>query len=152
MAANLGSLVATITANTKPFSKGMNKAKGDLGTLQKTSSSFSMGGMVAKMGLAATAAVGLAKAVAAVKGEFAGLDKLGKTADKLGLGVQQLEQLRFAAEKTGVSSDTLDMALQRMVRRVNEAAHGTGEAKNAIAEMGLSAKALAVQALSLIHI
>lgn len=145
MAANLGSLVATITANTKPFSKGMKTAGGDMGKMQQSANKFSLKSMIAKIGLAAGAAIAFAKAIAAVKDQMAELDKLGKTADKLGIGVQQLEQLRFAAEQSGVASNTLDMALQRMVRRVNEAAHGTGEAKNALKEMGLSAKELAVQ-------
>lgn len=145
MAANLGSLVANITANTKPFSKGMKTAGGDMGKMQQSANKFSLKSMIAKIGLAAGAAIGFAKAIAGVKDQMAELDKLGKTADKLGVGVQELEQLRFAAEQSGVASNTLDMALQRMVRRVNEAAHGTGEAKNALKEMGLSAKELAVQ-------
>lgn len=71
------------------------------------------------------------------------IDKLAKTADKLGVTTQALQKLQFQAELSGVSSDTLNMALQRMVRRVSEAAQGTGEAVNALKELGIDAKALA---------
>lgn len=70
-------------------------------------------------------------------------DDVAKTADKLGLGTRQLQELRYAAERSGLSTQTLDTATQRMVRRVSEAAQGSGAAKDAIAELGLSAKALA---------
>lgn len=70
-------------------------------------------------------------------------DQTGKTAQKLGLTTEALSGLRFAAEQTGVSTGTLDTALQRLVRRTAEAAQGTGEAKNAIAELGLDAQTLA---------
>ncbi|MFC3227329.1 hypothetical protein ACFOGJ_08820 [Marinibaculum pumilum] len=69
-------------------------------------------------------------------------DEVAKTADKLGIGIDALEQLRFAAERSGVAQNTLDMALQRMTRRLAEAAQGSGEAKDAVAELGLSAAAL----------
>ena len=70
-------------------------------------------------------------------------DNVAKTADKLGMGIEELQAYRYAAERSGVASKTFDMATQRMVRRVSEAANGTGEAKDAIKELGLSAEALA---------
>ena len=143
--ANLGSLVATVAANTKPFQKGMGQAKGSLGAMQQSTKKFSVGGMIAKLGLAAAAFKLVGSAITNVKAQMTELDALGKTADKLGMGVQQLGQLRFAAEKSGVATGTLDMAMQRMVRRVSEAAMGTGEAVKAIAELGINAKQLAAQ-------
>ena len=62
-------------------------------------------------------------------------DAIGKTADKIGVGV---EALRFAAKASGVEQQTLDMALQRFTRRAAEAAQGTGEAKDALASMGVA--------------
>jgi hypothetical protein len=51
---------------------------------------------------------------------------IGKTADTIGVGVEALQELRFAAKVSGVEQQTLDMALQRSTRRAAEAAHGTG--------------------------
>jgi len=72
-------------------------------------------------------------------------DALAKQADKLGLTTQALAGLRHAAELTGVSSGDLDTALQRMTRRLAEAAQGTGSARSAIQDLGLDARALAAQ-------
>lgn len=95
---------------------------------------------------ARTVGIGIAAASATVIGLTRGVAELGdnsaKTADKLGMNVEALQELRYAAERSGVSSNTLDMAMQRMTRRVSEAARGTGEAKDALKEMGLSAEAL----------
>lgn len=70
-------------------------------------------------------------------------DALAKTSDKLGIATEQLVGLRMAAKFTGVEARTLDMALQRMTRRLAEAANGTGEAKDALKELGLDAVKLA---------
>ncbi|MFQ5510116.1 MAG: hypothetical protein ACE5FN_12410, partial [Leptospirillia bacterium] len=86
--------------------------------------------------------VGTAGMGALIQHSLKSADALGKTADKLGLTTQGLAGLRHAGELTGVSVNTLDMAVQRMTRRIAEAAQGTGEAKAAIRELGLDAVAL----------
>jgi hypothetical protein len=48
--------------------------------------------------------------------------------------VDALQELRFAAKASGIEHQTLDMALQRFTRRAAEAAQGTGEAKDALAQ------------------
>jgi hypothetical protein len=70
-------------------------------------------------------------------------DQLGKFSDKLGEAPEKIQGLQRAAQLTGVSVETTNMALQRMTRRTSEAAQGTGEAVNAIKELGLDAKELA---------
>jgi len=90
----------------------------------------------------ALVAVGVAGFGFLVKKSLNATDALGKMADKIGIGTAELGGLRHAAELTGVATTTLDMGLQRMVRRVSEAASGSGEAKDALIELGLSAKAL----------
>lgn len=70
-------------------------------------------------------------------------DRVQKLSDRLGIGVTQLSQFHHHAELSGLRTRTFDMALQRMSRRVAEAAQETGEAQGAIKELGLDAKALA---------
>lgn len=77
-----------------------------------------------------------------VKSSLNATNALKKTADKIGTTTEALGGLRYAAELTGVASNTMDMALQRFTRRTAEAAKGTGEAKNAIKELGINAKDL----------
>lgn len=70
------------------------------------------------------------------------IDALAKTADKIGITTEALAGLQFAAEQSGVSTETMNMALQRFTRRVAEAAIGTGEAKGALKELGINAAVL----------
>ena len=93
---------------------------------------------VAKVGLAATGAATALAALVKVNVDF--MDKLGKTADKLGIEVEFLQAMRFAAEQTGVKVEALDMGLQRFIRRAAEAAKGTGEAKRAFEQLGIELK------------
>ncbi len=70
-------------------------------------------------------------------------DNAAKTADKLGIQIGALQELRYAAERSGVSASMFDNSLQRMTRRLSEAALGSGEAAKALEELGLDAGAVA---------
>ena len=100
-----------------------------IGGLQKTKT------LILAMGAAAVASAGvlykMAKSVA-----DAG-DKAAKTADKLGVQIEALQELRYAAELSGVAQANFDTGLQRMTRRAAEAAQGTGVAKDAFKELGV---------------
>lgn len=75
--------------------------------------------------------------------ELQNVDELAKFARKIGTTADELQGLRLAAaEFSGMASNQLDMALQRMTRRISEAASGYGEAKDAIKELGLDAARL----------
>ena len=93
---------------------------------------------IAKWGAATVAAAGAAT-IALTKMRMDAVDNIAKTADKLGVATEALVGLQHAAEISGVSTETMNMALQRMTRRVAEAAVGTGEAKGALQELGINA-------------
>jgi len=67
-------------------------------------------------------------------------DQLAKTASKLGTTATELAGLRFAAEQTGVEMRTLDMGLQRFIRRLQEASQGSGEAQDTLKQLGIDAR------------
>ena len=69
-------------------------------------------------------------------------DALAKTAGRIGTTTEALSALQYAGDLTGVSVNTMNMALQRFTRRTAEAAVGTGEAKGAIRELGIDAREL----------
>ncbi len=69
-------------------------------------------------------------------------DQVAKTAGKLGIGIEALQEFRYAAERSGVSTATFDSSLTAMQKRLGEAARGTGAAKKALDQIGLSAKDL----------
>jgi len=89
----------------------------------------------ALVGTAGIAGMGLL-----IKSSLDATDSLGKTARKIGVTTEALASMRYAAKLTGVETATMDMALQRFTRRAAEAAMGTGEAKNALLELGIDAQ------------
>jgi hypothetical protein len=99
-------------------------------------------GSVLNMKTAIVGAVGAGGFGALIQSSINAGDELAKTADKLGVTTEALSGLRHAAELTGVSTGTMDMALQRFTRRAAEAAKGTGEAKGALQELGIDAESL----------
>jgi len=106
-----------------------------------------LGSLVERAKTLKTAAVALTGVLAAggvagalfmmTKRAIESADAIGKTADKLGISTDALQEYRFAAEQAGVSQETFDMAMQRFTRRAAEAAQGTGEAKDALKQMGI---------------
>ncbi|QDV67198.1 hypothetical protein Poly24_08900 [Rosistilla carotiformis] len=73
------------------------------------------------------------------------IDETAKNSRKLGFEESgDLIGLQMAAsEYSGVDGRTTNTAVQRMVRRIAEAANGTGEARGALRELKLDAKELA---------
>ena len=114
--------------------------------LDKTGAAFSsvskglgrVGVNVAKLTVA-FGTLGVAAGATIVRSQMKAIDALGKTADKIGVTTEALGAMRHAAELTGVSVSTMEMGLQRAVRRISQAAQGSGEAKDALQEMQLSA-------------
>ena len=126
--------------NTKIVISAVDKTARGLGAvtsrLKKVSGAiFSM--RTALVGVAGAAGFGLL-----VKSSLNATNALAKTASKIGTTTEALSGLRYAADLTGVSTQTMDMALQRFTRRTAEAAKGTGEAKDVIRELGVDAKKL----------
>ena len=99
------------------------------GTLSKLSAMFGV--------------AGAAGFVAFGKNAIEAGDNIHKLNLRLGMSTESLSQLEHAADLSGIKFETLTMGLQRMTRRVAEAAQGTGEAKGALEELGLSAQYLA---------
>jgi len=155
VATTVDELVIKVTADLDQLKREMAKAnqvtRSNTAKMTASLKSFgdSLRGPINRVGRFATALGGAAVALVSVKSvvdSLNGIDSLAKTSDKLGIATEKLQALRLAAELSGVSADTLDMALQRMVRRVSEASLGTGEAVNALKELGLSATDLARKA------
>ncbi len=144
----VGALVVSVIANTAKARKDLKSFRGDVKSTGKTvgasSRSFrtlrtSISGLIGPL----AAAAGAALSFRAFNAVAATLDRTAKVARKLGIASEELAGLRHAAEQTaGVTGGTLDMALQRMTRRIAEAAQGSGEAVSALEELGLSAEQL----------
>ena len=135
--ATVGNLNVNVNARTARFNKKIKGARGTIARFGKKIGEISK--KLAKFGsIAAGVAVGAL--ILLTKAGLDSVDVLGKTADKLGILPKRLQELQLAANTTGVTTETFNMAMQRMVRRVSEAGLGFGEAKAALIELGLSAK------------
>lgn len=117
--------------------------------MQKLRAAVSRGAALAMKAVkaAAAAAAGVVVAILVamareVKRQFAEIDQLAKTAMRLGIGVEQMRGLQLAAKLGGVELSQLNTILRDTARRTSEAAKGTGEAVDALDELGLDPRAL----------
>ena len=137
--ADLAKLVVSLEAQTAKYQKGLERA-------EKRSERFAK---KAKSNVAtvakAFAGLAIGNSLKNMITQFAdSTDAAGKFSTRIGISVEALSQLQFAAERSGVSARTLEMGLQRMTRRLAEAAAtGKGEAVPALEALGLSADKMA---------
>ncbi|WP_299076344.1 hypothetical protein [uncultured Paraglaciecola sp.] len=143
MAIKLASLFIKLGADSAELRTEFKRSKKSAQTWQKDLAVIGDRASTAFKGTTA-AVTGITVAFGAIYKSTAPLiDSLGKTADKLGATTEGLQAVRFAGEKAGLAFTTIDTALQRQTRRLAEAAKGMGEARGAIAELGLDAAQLA---------
>lgn len=137
MARTVGSIGISLFAKNTKFKKGMRGA-------EKSLRSFTVASKVmaadALMNIGSRG-IGAARSIAGMtQAALKGIDTQAKFAKRLGMTNHALGQLEHAAELSGNSSETMRLGLQRMTRRINEAAHGTGEAQKALRELGIDAQ------------
>lgn len=97
----------------------VNKMKGPLAK---------MGQQVKRFSKIALASAGIALgAIAVGVNKFAEAgDEVAKTARKLGLSVEALQELRFAADRSGVSGEAFSDAMKKMNKNIGDLRVGTG--------------------------
>lgn len=124
-------------ANVIEFTiRGIDKASGPLGKVS-SAAGFTV---KAAAGLAAAAAATAGAVVGFTSAVNSGIDRQAKFAKRIGESVEELTTYHHIADLAGISTETFNMATQRMTRRVAEAAQGTGEAAGALKELGIDAK------------
>lgn len=142
----LGELAVNLIARTSQFTKEMGKAKKSLTGLEKGAKQTQKAWSLFTKTLAG---VGIGLSVRELAVQFQrtaqALDELAKASTRLGISAKELEGWRHAASLAGIQTNTLDLSIQRLARRVAEAAVGTGEAKGALDALGLSAQSLVKQ-------
>ena len=136
MAESIGSLSVDLRLLSTKFEQGVQGVNKRLDTLGNQASRINkvMGSLLAIGGTAAFSGL--------IKGSLDSANRLGDLSNRLGVTVEGLSRLEYAAKLTGVSSTTLATGMQRAQRRIAEAANGTGEAVKALGELGLSAEKL----------
>lgn len=96
-------------------------------------------GAVAAAGAAAAAMAIVAKVTWDAAREAADYgDELIKTSQKVGIAVEALAGLKYAADLSGVDTKTFETGLKTLAKGAVDAARGTGEAKNAFRDLGVT--------------
>jgi hypothetical protein len=95
----------------------------------------------AKWGAAGTVA-GAAIIAGVVNSSRKSIDVLAKKSDQLGIATEKLAAFQHLGELTGVSNQSMNSSLERMSKRLGEAAQGMGAARPQLERLNLSAKEL----------
>lgn len=98
----------------------------------------SAGSKLAKVFTGLGGAIASVATVGAFKRIIDDLDGLAKRARDVGMTASQLQELSHQAKLAGASTSQLDTSIKTFNRNISLAAMGTGEAKNALKEMGIS--------------
>lgn len=121
----------SLVADVNKLVKGYEKA-------EKATTKF-VSGVKTAIGILATGAV-FNQLKNAILETSSAIDTMGKTAARIGITVEALQELDFVASQSGIQMQTLEKALQTLAIRSDEAAQGTGEAVKAFERLGINAK------------
>jgi len=80
------------------------------------------------------------KAVQSFQELAAAADAVGKRAQGLGIGAEALQGLEYGAKQSGLEIEAFDKALGKLAANIADFQAGAGEAKDAFAALGFSAK------------
>lgn len=135
---SVGNLEVVLGANMAAFVKGMTQAAKTIDDTEKRGNTFGakMSAALSRVGAAATslkAAVGIGLAglvsyrtISSLNEASQTVDELGKASKRLGVGVQELADLRFAAGEAGVEFETLAKAVGKLQKNIGEVLVGGG--------------------------
>lgn len=135
MAALIGALRVSLSADSAAFVKGMTRAERQAkqsGTVIQRSLNGIKAGIA---GLAAGITLGALTAVAKRALDYA--SSLGEVSQQLGVTTRDLQVFRYAATQTGVSQEQMDKGLQRLTKSIGDAAAGSKPLKAAFKEIGI---------------
>jgi len=130
----IGALRVVLGADTAALDKGLKDSQSNLAAF----------GAAVGAGMAAVAAAAVAAGAAlsvAMKTTIDDMDKLSKSSQKLGIPIEQLSSLQYAASLADVSFETLSKSVAKLSKTMVEAAaKPTSEAAKAFAALGVSVK------------
>lgn len=133
MAANavIGSLRVNLGMDSAEFQNGAKRAQSTLAGLGSSIKAFAAG---------AVAALSLGALTGAIKSSVDHMDELGKAAQKIGIPIEQLSGLEYAARLADLSLGDLQSNLTKFNRSLGEiAGGGSNDAGAALKAIGVSA-------------
>lgn len=144
----LGEAYVEITARFDKFQRDLNEVKRNTErTAQAAQASFAkittgINGLSSAYRTLRHSAIAAAVGgvVAFVKSTVDAADKLEKMSQKVGIGVEQLQLLQFAARQTGSSTDAMNQSLLIFSRTLGDAQAKAGPAREAFNRLGVDYK------------
>jgi hypothetical protein len=128
----IGALRVNLGIDSAAFSKGLKQAQGGLARFGK----LAKAGLLAAAAAAGAAAGGMA---VLVKNTIDAADEMSKAASKIGIPIDELSRLKYAADLSGVSFEGLQTSVGRLSRVMVDAKNGNKGAIESFAELGISA-------------
>ncbi len=128
----IGALRVVLGMDTAQFDKDAGKAKAKANAL----------GSALKNGLAIAAGAASAAASAlgiAIQSTIDRADDMSKAASKVGVPIEELSRLKYAADLSGVSFEGLQTSIGKVSRAMNEAKNGSATAISTFQQIGVSA-------------
>lgn len=152
MANPIGALRAELSASAAAFERDMGRARrvvsGESSRMQRSFRTIgrhasNAAAQIFSLRNAAVAAAGMAGLFALTRRAIQTADEIGKMARQVGVSAEELQELRHAAERAGVSASQFDSNMQAFTRRLGQARQGTGEARAALEALGISMEEIA---------
>lgn len=132
MAEKLGSAVLELKTDKRKFGKDLKGAQKQATGLGKTFERL-RGLIVAAFSVAV-----IVKFTRAISDTIKEMDELTKAAQKVGIGVEELSGLKFAAELAGVEFGQLQKGLVLFAQNIDDFKRGIGEAKEDLKALGIA--------------
>lgn len=133
-------ILVRVGADVEPLKKGLKSGSSELDKFgSNVADAAKKTALITAAATAAAAAIG----VSLVKNSMSAIDAQAKLAKQLDTSSKSIANLELAASLSGISIDQVGAAAKALNVRLAEAAGGTGEAVEALKELGLRAKDLA---------
>ncbi len=145
MAASLGTMVATLVANTKPFEQKMRRASKDMkgfgSEVQKQTKDLKQMGKAAISAIASF--MGFRKIIGILQEISRELFRMNKQAMTLGLSAQELREWEFVAARTGMEAQNLSLGMMQLQKAITRILVGEGrDVATALHAIGVSVQQL----------
>lgn len=128
----IGALRVVLGADTAEFEDGLKKAEGKLGSFGSSIGKAAEAIGVAMAGAVVTLGVGIARTINQ-------MDSMGKSAQKMGLPVDELSRLKYAADLSDVAVESLAKAVGILSKNMNATAgNAVTPAASAFQALGIS--------------
>jgi tetrahydromethanopterin S-methyltransferase subunit G/uncharacterized protein YoxC len=143
--ADLAALQVQLELQTAQFTEQMNKVNGQLDKLNNKVDAVS--NTFKKLGQAIIAAGAVGIFVNAIRNAVDAMDDLRDSAQKVGVSIESLSQLQFAAKQSGVGIDELNSGLTKLNKNLADVDKGTSDSAKALRIFGVTSKDTTEQAL-----